>query len=254
MTSAKLTQKEHAYRHIRNKVMSGLFSAGERLYPAALASEIGTSLIPVREAIGQLQSEGLIVQKPRRGIFVKEMERADLVDLIEFRATLEPAAAAAAARRITPAEIRELDQRWHDLCRMSERFDAPSDVASDEQDTLLREWQLADLAFHLLLFRIAGNRRAIRAIEDTHTMIRMFGRRTTLTAQNLRMHKEIYETVRRQDAKAARRAMSIHIRQAGRDLLARFDHFQRHERDGGIQTDEFLDSMRRNLQKENRRD
>ena len=176
MTSAKLTQKENAYRHIRNKVTSGLLSAGERLYPAALAREIGTSLIPVREAIGQLQSEGLIVQKPRRGIFVKAMERADLVDLIEFRATLENAAAAAAARRITPAEIWELDGRWHDLCWISERFDVPSGMAPNEQDSLLHEWQLADLAFHLLLFRIAGNRRAIRAIEDTHTMIGMFGR------------------------------------------------------------------------------
>jgi DNA-binding GntR family transcriptional regulator len=250
MRSAKLTQKENAYRHIRNKVTSGLFSAGQRLYPAALAREIGTSLIPVREAIGQLQSEGLIVQRPRRGIFVKEMERADLVDLIEFRATLEVAAAAAAARRITPAEIGELDQRWLDLCRIGERFDSPNDVASDEQDTLLQEWQLADLAFHMLLFRIAGNRRAIRAIEDTHTMIGMFGRQTTLTVRNLRIHKEIYEAVRRQDARTARRAMSTHIRQAGKDLLARFDRHQRRKRDGSIQTDDFLDSMRRSLRKE----
>jgi DNA-binding GntR family transcriptional regulator len=248
MTSAKLTQRENAYRHIRGKLTSGLFAAGERLYPATLAKEIGTSLIPVREAIGQLQSEGLIVQKPHRGIFVREMKRGDLVDLIEFRATLECAAAAAAARRIAPAQLRELDDRWHDLCRASERFDAPCDTA-DAQDALLEEWQMADLAFHMLLFRIAGNCRAIRAIEDTHTMIRMFGRRTTLTIRNLRLHKDIYEAICRQDAKAARRAMSIHIWRAGRDLLARFDRLQRREQVGDIQTDDFLDSMRENLRK-----
>jgi DNA-binding GntR family transcriptional regulator len=249
MTSARLTQKENAYRHIRSKLTSGLFAAGERLYPATLAKEIGTSLIPVREAIGQLQSEGLIVQKPHRGIFVREMERGDLVDLIEFRATLECAAAAAAAKRITPAQLRELDDRWHDLCRSSERFDVPCATQASAQDALLEEWQMADLAFHMLLFRIAGNCRAIRAIEDTHTMIRMFGRRTTLTVQNLRMHKDIYEAIRRQDAKAARRAMSLHIRRAGRDLLARFDRLQRHEHVGDIQTHDFLDSMRENLRK-----
>jgi DNA-binding GntR family transcriptional regulator len=254
MASARLTQKENAYRHIRSKLTSGLFAAGERLYPAALAKEIGTSLIPVREAIGQLQSEGLIVQKPHRGIFVREMKRGDLVDLIEFRVTLECAAAAAAARRITPAQLQELDDRWHDLCRASERFDIPRDIEVNGQGALLQEWQLADLAFHLLLFCIAGNRRAVRAIEDTHTMIRMFGASTTLTIRNLRLHKDIYEAVRRQDAKAARRAMSIHIRRAGRDLLARFDRLQRHEHFGDVQTDDFLDSMRENFRKENRED
>ena len=71
-----------------------------------------------------------------------------------------------------------------------------------------------------------------------------------LTVRNLQIHKEIYEAVRRQDAKAARCAMSIHIRGAGRDLLARFDRFQRREHDGDIQTDNFLDSLRKNLRTE----
>src|SRR5664279_3819532 len=122
----KLTQRENAYRHIRNKVASGMFSTGERIYPVHLAREIGISLIPVREAIGQLQSEGLIVHKPHRGIFVKEIERRDLVDLIEFRTILESAAAANAARRISAAQLRELEERWQDLCRANEPFDVPS--------------------------------------------------------------------------------------------------------------------------------
>jgi DNA-binding GntR family transcriptional regulator len=70
-------------------VVNGQFTAGERIFPVALAKEIGISLIPVREAISQLQSEGVIVHKPHRGVFVKEVERRDLVDLIEFRSTLE---------------------------------------------------------------------------------------------------------------------------------------------------------------------
>ena len=150
-----------------------------------MAKEIGISLIPVREAIGQLQSEGLIVQKPRRGIFVKEIERRDLVDLIEFRTTLECAAAAAAARRISPAQLKELDQRWQDLCRAAKRFDVPSDSTPNDLNESLQEWHLADLAFHMLLFRAAGNRRAIRAIEDTHVMIRMFGRRRRFHCEEL---------------------------------------------------------------------
>ena len=147
----KLTLRENAYRHIRDKVATGQFPAGERIYPAELAREIGISLVPVREAIGQLQSEGLIVHKPRRGIFVKEIERRDLADLIEFRTTLECAAAASAARRINAVQLRELDQRWQDLCRATKPFDVPSGTKLNDLNRLLQEWHLVDLAFHVLL-------------------------------------------------------------------------------------------------------
>jgi DNA-binding GntR family transcriptional regulator len=239
----KLTQRENAYRHIRHKVTTGLFSAGQRLYPAALAEEIGVSLIPVREAIGQLQSEGLVVHRPRRGVFVKEAERRDLVDLIEFRTALECTAAAAAARRINSAQLKELDRLWQDLSRTAERFRIPPDPASNDLDHLLEEWHAADLAFHMLLFRAAGNRRAIRAIEDTHVMIRMFAGPAVFAVRNLQVHTDIYEAVRRHDSKAARRAMSLHMRRAGRRLLGHFDRRQRHADVGGDTAEDSLDSM-----------
>jgi len=249
----KLTQREHAYRHIRNKVASGMFTTGERIYPVQLAKEIGISLIPVREAIGQLQSEGIIVHKPHRGIFVKKIERRDLVDLIEFRTTLECAAAAQAARRISAAQIIELNERWQDLCRANEPFDVPPGTTLDNLNQLLQEWHLTDLAFHMLLFRAAGNLRAIRAMEDMHVMMKMFGRRVdnpsawansaAFTAENLQVHKEVYEAVLKHDAKAARKAMHLHMRRAGKNMLARFDWLQRHRDEGKSPTEEFPDSM-----------
>lgn len=68
----------------------------------------GSVLLPVREAIGQLRSEGLIVHKPHQGAFAKVMSRVELADLIEFRAVLRGHAVAQAARRISPAQLREL--------------------------------------------------------------------------------------------------------------------------------------------------
>ena len=253
----KLTQRENAYRHIRDKVTTGTFAAGERLFPALLAHEIGISLVPVREAIGQLQSEGLIVHKPRRGIFVKEIERRDLVDLIEFRTTLECAAAAAAARRINESQLKELDERWQDLRRATKPFDVPPGAKLNDLSRLLQKWHLVDLAFHMLLFRAAGNLRAIRAIEDTHVMIRMFGQRVdnptawanpaVYTAENLQVHRDVYEAVRRHDAKAARRAMRVHMRRAGKNLLSRFDWLQRHSDVDAAQTEKFPNSMQESV-------
>jgi DNA-binding GntR family transcriptional regulator len=250
----KLTQRENAYRHIRNKVATGLVAAGERIYPAILAREIGISLIPVREAIGQLQSEGLVVHKPHRGIFVKEIERRDLVDLIEFRTTLECAAAANAARRINVVQLSELDERWQDLCRAMMPFDVPRGAKLNDLSQLLQTWHLADLAFHMLLFRAAGNRRAIRAMEDTHVIIRMFGQRVynpaawtdpaAYTAESLRVHADVYEAVRRHDPKAARRSMAVHMRRTSKNLLARFDWLQRHRDAVAAQSGDFPDLMR----------
>lgn len=247
------TLKENAYRHIRNRVASGAVLAGERLYPGALAQEIGVSLVPVREAIWQLASEGLIVHKPRGGIFVRKIERRDLVDLVEFRTTLECAAAAAAAKRIGPALLAELDRCWEELCQAAKAFDASPGGKSDKLIPILQNWHLVDLGFHMLLFRAAGNRRAIRAVGETQVMIQMFGHRVdnptawanpaAYIADNLRVHRDVYEAVRRRDAKAARRAMSIHMRRAGKNMLARFDWFQRHKDVTKVEANDFSSSM-----------
>ena len=236
---AKQTLRENAYQHIRHGVANGEFRAGERLYPALLAREMGVSQVPVREAIGQLQSEGLIVHKPHRGIFVKEIERRDLIDLIEFRTFLECPAAANAARRINVAQSRELDERWQELCRAAEALDAPSGTDQNSLDKLWHEWRLADSAFHGFLLRVAGNRRTILAIDDAQVMTRMFAHRVdtpatrrdqaALVAKSLCVHRHIYEAVRRHDAKAARRAMKEHMRCTGRDMLRHFDWLQRQQ-------------------------
>ena len=79
------TLKQRAYRYIRQAMSEGVLSAGDRLSPAALAKEIGISHIPVREAISQLYSEGLVEQLPRRGAFVRRPGREELVELIAIK-------------------------------------------------------------------------------------------------------------------------------------------------------------------------
>lgn len=247
----KQTQREYAYRHIRRKLAEGTLSAGERLSPAALAREIGVSHIPVREAISQLHSEGVVVHVAHRGAFVKGADRRDLVDLIEMRTLMECHAVGQAAQRISVAQLQELDQRWAGMCRAAEAFDVPSGADLCEP---LRNWLLADLPFHMVLLRAAGNRRVIRVIEETRVMTHMFGYRTDSPAAwanpaafgttNLRLHKDIYEAVRRHDAKAARRAMAVHMRRAGKNMLARFDWLQRQSDPASALVGDFPESVR----------
>lgn len=229
----KPTQREIAYRHIRRKLIDGTLPGGARLSPVALASEIGVSHTPVREAIGQLESEGLVVCSAHRGAFVKKLSRRDLVEVIDIRTTLECHAAAEAARRINADQLRELDGRWQELCQvMAALVDADGPELADRAAA----WSLADLQFHMVLFRAAGNRLAMRVIEDNRIMTMMFGHRVdwpkvladrTLDQQlNFRVHKDIYDAIRRRDPKAARRAMAAHMRRARKNLLGRFDWLQ----------------------------
>ena len=255
------TLKQRAYEHIRRGLTSGTFSAGQRLSPAALAQQIGVSPIPVREAISQLHSEGLVVQVPQRGTFVKQADRQELVELIELRGVLECNAAARAARRIGGAELDEMEDRLATLHDLVDQFGV---VKQEDSLTLIARWMLADLTFHMLLLRVAGNRQVIKVIENTHVMTQMFAYRTdhpeawanrlAYSTENHEVHHDVYLAVRRHDPKAARRAMAAHMRRARKNMLGRFDwlHAQ-HDADDPL-TRDFPDSMRglvRDIQRHN---
>lgn len=247
----KLTHREHAYQFIRQKLLAGELPAGGRISATALAQEIGISHIPIREAISQLRSEGLIEHQAHRGAFARTMQRSELVDLLEFRAVLEGHAAAQAARRISPEQLRELEARWNDLEQAAAGFALPPGA---DLRAPLRNWLLADLAFHLVLLRAAGNRHALRAIENARVMTQMFGYRNDTPAtwvnaadqyrDYLRLHRDIYEAVRQRQPRAARRAMVAHMRQTRKNLLARFDWRERQQSCDHRLTEEFPDSMR----------
>jgi DNA-binding GntR family transcriptional regulator len=226
----KTTQREIAYRHIRRRLIDGSLCSGAKLSPVALAEDIGISHTPVREAISQLESEGLVVCSAHRGAYVRKLTRRELVDVIDMRTTLECHAAAEAARRISPAQLHELGDRWQDLCQFMAALANVDDSKLSEQATA---WTLADLQFHMVLYRAAGNRLALRVIEDNRIMTMMFGHHVDLPKmvedrisdreKNFQVHKDIFDAVRLRDPKAARRAMAVHMRRARKNLLAGFD-------------------------------
>ena len=91
---------------LREAILSGEFGPGERLRTASLAKRFGSSRTPVREALVQLEGEGLVDIEPRRGALVRSFASADLIDLYEVRVLLEPAAAARAALRVERGSAR----------------------------------------------------------------------------------------------------------------------------------------------------
>ena len=88
----RISVAESAYEAIRDSIIAGQYPPGEQLVEARLAAELGVSRGPVREALGRLTEEGLLVDILHRGTFVREFAPADLIDIYNVRIGLESVA------------------------------------------------------------------------------------------------------------------------------------------------------------------
>lgn len=111
------TAHEYVRDVLRRAILNGDLTGGSRLVQAELAATLEVSTTPVREALRDLASEGLIRFDPHRGAVVMELDREDLEDIYELRRLLEPHAMRQAVPHITEgllAQLRKLHQRMID--------------------------------------------------------------------------------------------------------------------------------------------
>jgi DNA-binding GntR family transcriptional regulator len=97
------------YWHLRNKILQGELVGGDRINPAVVGDQLGTSRMPVREALRQLDAEGLVTIRPNRGAIVTTLTAAEVCELFEIRAALEALAARCALPYLTDENLFELD-------------------------------------------------------------------------------------------------------------------------------------------------
>ena len=99
---------ERIKRYILSRNISGELKPKERIYEARLASELGTSQSPVREALRDLVALGLVEILPRRGARVRAVDSKELIDVAVFRSEVDALAARLAAHEMTPEDLTEL--------------------------------------------------------------------------------------------------------------------------------------------------
>lgn len=99
----------YAYDELRRRILSLEIKPGSRLYEESVASSLGVSRTPVREALRQLVSENLLERQPTGGLAVPELDTREIAELYDVRASLEALMASEAARRATPDDVRELE-------------------------------------------------------------------------------------------------------------------------------------------------
>jgi DNA-binding GntR family transcriptional regulator len=199
------------YSRLRDELRRGRYRPAERLTELGLAAALGVSRTPVREALGQLAREGLIAPLPGGGYGVPILAPADLDDVFEIRALLEPHAAARSAARATEAGVSAMR---HALKRERAERANPDPAPFAE----------ANRAFRTALFAMAGNARLAQAIAQFEDHAQ-FVRAATLAERRARDsvvagHARILAAVERRDQTAAREAMIAHLAAARRMLDA----------------------------------
>lgn len=220
-----LTLKQHAYEVIRQKLLNGEFPPGGRLSDEALSKELGISRSPIREAISQLSTEGLVVHKPRSGAYMRQPSQQELAELYDIREALEAKAAAMAAERMDDREITKLKK----LCdQMRKLAVACRQTKTKVAGTSLTDQFLAnDLEFHLAVMRGAENERMMKLVHDFKLMTRVFGHVPVVhdlgvIARSYRHHVSVFKAIQRRDSQAASEWMARHIRMARKYVLEGF--------------------------------
>jgi DNA-binding GntR family transcriptional regulator len=215
-----------AYRQIRRRLLRTALPAGRKVSEHRLARELKMSRTPVREAIRRLETEGVLRQVASSGTFVAMPDRQQLIDVAEVRMALESFAVRRAVERIRPAQMAEL-QASCDRMRAAARAFRRSGAAILD-GAPLRDYLAADLAFHLLLLRVAGNRHATKLVTDAQVRSAMFGYRSHQrdlrhVARMWLYHARIARAVRRRDARRARLWLERHLQESLDAALESFD-------------------------------
>jgi DNA-binding GntR family transcriptional regulator len=209
--------KQEAYEHLRLKLIRGELTAGSRLSTLALPRELKISNIPVREALHQLNAEGLVEHKPNAGCVVRTLDEQELEELYDLRELLECFAIKTCAQRISRQNLGELE----DICLEMRELAIRARKAT-KSESAAYFWRIieTDLHFHQALIRAAGNRWLARAAEHVIPLSKMMHAQKFptnaqirwATARNYRVHTTLLRAIRRGHPIAASDMMSVHIR------------------------------------------
>lgn len=210
---SSVSRVEQAYDYIRQAIQNHQLKPGDRLREAELAETIGVSRTPLREALARLESDGLIVNDPARGLAVMQLDYNMVGELYFIREVLEGTAARLAAQHASEVELAIIDE----ICDQYRRAlgDGPALAVRNRQ-------------FHEALYRCAHNRYLFKLLNGLHDALALLGdsmlHDVKRAEQTLQEHAEIVDAIKARDPEAADLATRKHIRTAQvARLKRRFD-------------------------------
>ena len=195
------TAQEFVLGELRAMIVRGELKAAEQIKQDALAEQLGTSRVPLREALKILEGEGLVSYHPHRGYFVAELSAADLVEVYRIRQLLEDEAVATAIPRLTDADIEALQRAMSEVEKAGESGDIAEVTACNRR-------------FHFLLIEKADLPRLTRLIRQLWDSTDAYRAVYFAEPDNLHQvqaeHRQILDAIRERDVPRTIALLSTH--------------------------------------------
>lgn len=203
-----LTDK--VFSEIEQAILSGVYSVGYQLVESKISLELGVSRTPVREALKQLELEGLVTTIPNKGTFVVGVSTEDILDIYTIRVAVEGISSQLAAERVTDNEIKELEN----LVELQEFYAAKGDI--------LQLLQL-DSKFHEIIYEISGSRILKHTLASFHNQLKRARESSLLTTGRtitaVKEHRAIFEAIASKNSLKAKELTELHITNARDNIL-----------------------------------
>lgn len=195
-----------AYESIKQYILDGRLDGDARLTEEYLATQLGISKSPIREALNRIEAEGLIRIEPRRGAYLRAFSIQDISDLYDLREALDKHVAHSA--KMTPEFVLELKQSIRKMRQY---------LRENDKSRYIEE----DMRFHAALANATGNERLAKVLENVQNQIWIFRRKTyDLSSSSAPdFHEGIVRALEKNDRAKAEKAMSDHISNVRRKLL-----------------------------------
>jgi DNA-binding GntR family transcriptional regulator len=212
--------KEDIFDVLHEKIISGTYKPGDWLRQDDIATQLGVSMTPVREALDLLVSAGLAERVPYRGVRVREMSTKDVVEAYGLRLVLEAAIAQEAARNITPEQVAVLE----DILEKMKKHETLQDVSSERQSSREFHTAVAEATRNDLLIKLYAI--VTNAFPDWLLYEALF-RYPELLADSMlstyQEHVSIVEALRNRDGERAMRKSIEHLMESGKWLAEYLD-------------------------------
>ena len=193
------------FQKIRDNILNGVYKEQDELRENTIGKELGVSRTPVREALRQLELEGLVTIVPNKGAYVTGITAKDVQDIYTVRSLLEGLCARWATEHITEEQLDELEE----IVLLSEFHMKKEGHNNTEQIAIL------DGRFHAVLYEASNSRILGHVLTDFHRYVQM-ARKSSIVSEerarkSIREHKQILRAIRDKDADLAEQLANEHI-------------------------------------------
>ncbi|WP_330377346.1 GntR family transcriptional regulator [Cellulosilyticum ruminicola] len=199
----KSSLRERVFQTIRQSILNGKYKSGDTLRESAIANELNVSRTPVREAIRQLQLEGLVHSIPNKETVVCGITEEDVQDIFMVRGKLEGIAGRLAAERITEEELEKMEE----ILELTEFYASKGDITKLEN---------LDHTFHDVIYNATKSKIIKQVLSDFHMYIQQARKKSMATPGRVSLlieeHRGIYEAIKNRDGDKAEELINAHLK------------------------------------------